>query len=61
MDSKYPTREQIVRLQPAECESQQCQGCDIAEWCGDNNPAILEAMLAMHDEIDRLKHAGEEK
>lgn len=49
---KYPTRKQIERLYPSEACNQVCDGCDIEKWCGDNNPDVLESMLAMHDVID---------
>lgn len=61
MDQKYPTREQSERIASNDCAHEICHTCDIEKWCAgttDDLPASVkcgESMLAMHDEIDRLK------
>lgn len=55
---KYPTREQVERIISGVCSGEGCCQkviCDIADWCIPNvHLDCGRAMLAMHDEIDRL-------
>lgn len=58
----YPTKKQAERIASKDCPIGRCNECDIALWCVPvhgyttaPSRACGRAMLAMYDEIDRLR------